>query len=277
MVKYKFKSAHLVIIEGVPGAGKSTLVQHITPILKECFRNDIVYLNNKPLNCNSDELVLDGNFLKLIYDHKINGLHLNQSVNIGFDMIAAEQSCLLQFERSDLTAKRLILIQERTSITSFGIFSASQYYHLREAPCRNSNINYYDNNWECVKRIKDTGINLSTITYNNIIHFSSCDIIFMECSAENSLKNVQRRGRMFEKEGYCYDYAKFLEKAQLKFLDLLNGKNSDIYLDRVSPIKDIIKNYNTIRIDMNLHFDHDVNENMDNIIRYVMKNISVQP
>ncbi len=213
-----------VVVEGVPGAGKSSALRTLMPMLEKRFHDThVVMLNYRPVRVLEDELTHNPNqttnFMALCYQPSIRGSHILCRSTIALPMLLLRVKHYERFKAEhDRTGKRILNVLEGNELTAASLFLPSAYYHI-----------YQDK--EAMEQTADNGTGLAWQDMRDmqkhmmdlIKHIREMMapartlMIWMKLPPILAWDRVMRRGQKDERVGLDKSYMQYLHHAHQAF------------------------------------------------------------
>ena len=238
---------HTIILEGIPGASKSTIIDYMIEITRKKFPEALIYRNYKDTSSSgfTDELVLkdaaeDGvTFLEKCYGSNRKKYYYDV-IRIGYSMV----------EPVEAFRKSLSLVRNK---------SAPQLFHFCERTLKSAAEIFVP--WHAmrvyaiIKEEEKTIIKDLLDSYKKFtVSVDECDttnVFWITCDPDTAVKKVLARGRKWEatETGYTIEDAKILAELHNDFFTKCGGYGPKTKLSVVDTTELYRENYEKIMYD----------------------------
>ena len=213
-----------VVIEGVPGAGKSSSLSTLMPMLEtQLCETHVVMLNYRPVRVLQDELEHDPNrtahLMARCYQPSIRRFHILFRLTTALPTVLSRIKHYERFKAEhDRTGKRILNVLERNELTAAGLFVPCAYYHMYEDE-------------EAMEQTVEPGLRLAwadvqtlqkhMLDLINYIREMTAPartlLIWMKLPPTTAWERVMKRGQKDEKDGLNISYMRYLHYAHQAF------------------------------------------------------------
>lgn len=222
------KARYQIVIEGAPGAGKSTLIDQIIDKIYNQYNDRYVILQNgQPYEYKCNEAILNTaqgtDYLRCIYEPGFKEENLLNCLSIAVELLNNEIALFDAYPIEKGAKKALINITERNAASASAVFIISNFYNLRH----NSDVKkkYYDSDYKVIESYAERMHKLCafpTSKYNDNL------MLYLVIDSNIALKRIKLRGRLYEAEYFTPEYMELLVSLYDRFTSPINTGQFDV-------------------------------------------------
>ena len=201
-----------VVIEGLPGAGKTSAIVALAEHYAQWYTDTLVFVNGKPHKYRQDERAVS-NFLEMRYDPDIRQRRILTTSCIGVRMAADRleaYECMRQ--EHEKTGKKVLNLMERDDFTAIRLFLPATFVHLQP-----TSIEWIDFRG-MIDEFDEVAKAVHAVTEPRLVI-----VVYLDVDAELAFERVRKRNRPTELRGFEAWFMHYLKRAHDIYLGLAVG------------------------------------------------------